>query len=403
LDQEVQADFGLVMQRMRRLRARLSHHDSAERVNSFGADVYLGTAKFVDPSHVEVEGQKLEFRRCVIATGTRPSVPPLPGLDQVRYLTNETIFSLTELPPRLIILGSGVIACEMAQAFRRFGSEVHMIFRSEKLLRKEEPQASQRLRQQLVLEGVILHPQSTIQKIEKAGNFISIEINNKVGQVKLIADTILLALGRTPNVDDLELEAAGIKSGPAGVEVNDYLQTTNPRVYAAGDVCSKFQFAHAADAMARICIQNALFFGHKKVSELIIPRCTYTDPEIAHVGLTPEEADARGIAIDSYRVELAEVDRAVLDGEDQGFAVVHTRNGRGEIVGATIMGSHAGEMIGEITLLMTHKMSLAKLASTIHCYPTQVEVLKRIADNYMLGRLTPVMSKILRRLLQWRR
>jgi pyruvate/2-oxoglutarate dehydrogenase complex dihydrolipoamide dehydrogenase (E3) component len=189
----------------------------------------------------------------------------------------------------------------------------------------------------------------------------------------------------------------------AGVAVNDCLQTTNPRVYAAGDVCSRQQFTHAADAMARVCIQNALFLGRKKVSSLVIPRCTYTDPEIAHLGLMPAEAAQQGLEIDTYREELAGVDRAILDGQTQGFAKVHTRRGTGRVVGATIVAAHAGEMIGELTLLMQQRLSLGALAGVIHCYPTQVEVLKRIADAYQRTRLTPRVAAALRTWLRWRR
>ncbi len=185
--------------------------------------------------------------------------------------------------------------------------------------------------------------------------------------------------------------------------MNDRLQTSNRRIYSAGDVCSRQQFTHAADAMARLCIQNALFFGRKRLSSLVIPRCTYTDPEVAHVGLTPAEAAEQGVEIDSYRESLQRVDRAVLDSQEQGFAVVHTRRGTGRVVGATLVAAHAGEMIGEITLLMQKRLSLGALVGVIHCYPTQVAVLKRIADAYQRTRLTPRVASAFRTWLRWQR
>ena len=394
-------DFPAIMQRMRRLRARISRHDSAQRFQAEGVDVFFGQARFTGSNRIEVDGRELVFRRAVIATGGRPVVPAIPGIDTLDCLTNETIFSLAELPRRLIVIGGGPVGCELAQAFRRFGSEVHLVHRGESLLPKEELEASRLVQAQFEREGIHLHLGWNTEAAEKVGDAKGLVIERRGEKKKLLGDAVLAAAGRQPNVEDLGLEAAGVRWKAKGIDVDDRLRTSNRAIYAAGDVCSPYKFTHAADAMARLCIQNALFLGRKRVSALVIPRCTYTDPEVAQVGLTAREAAQRGIEIDTYRVELAEVDRAVVDGEDEGFAMVHTRRGSGRVLGATIVAEHAGEMIGEMTLLMTRKLGLSALAATIHCYPTQVEVLKRIADNYSRTRLTPLVSALAHKWLAW--
>ena len=396
-----QVDFPSIMQRMRRLRAEISRHDAAERLRSLGVDVYFGQAAFTGRDAIEVEGQTLRFRRAVIATGSEPAVPAIEGLAEVGFFTNQTIFSLVELPRRLIVLGGGPVGCELAQAFRRFGSEVHLIDHGRSLLNKESPEAARIVQAQFEREGIVLHLGWQTSAAEKMGDSKSLILERSGEKKKLIGDAILVAVGRRPQVDGLALEAAGVNYSERGVEVDDRMRTSNRAIYAAGDVCSTYRFTHAADAMARLCLQNALFFGRKRLSSLVIPRSTYTDPEVAHVGLTEAEAERRGIAIDTYRVDFSEVDRAVLDGEEQGFALVHARRGR--MVGATIVARHAGEMIGELSLLMTNRLPLGALARTIHCYPTQVEALKKIGDAYQRSRLTPFVAKLFRAWLAWRR
>ena len=401
---DVRIDFGQVMERLRRLRAHISHHDSAARFASLGADVYLGDAVFTGPDTLEVAEQTLRFSRAVIATGARALVPPIEGLADAGFLTNETVFSLTELPRRLVVIGGGPIGSELGQAMRRFGSEVHIIDRSPTILVKEDVTAAERVQTQFVREGIHLHLGRSVTRVERTDDGKCVVMEHEGREERITADEILVAVGRAANVEGLGLEAAGVEYSRRGVEVDDHLRTSNPRIYAAGDICTIYKFTHAADAMARICIQNALFPGpKKKMSRLVIPRTTFTDPEVAHVGMTRADAAAAGIEIDSHRAEMAEVDRAILDSEDQGFAVVHTRRGKGEVVGATIVGSHAGEMIGEITLLMTAGKPLGTLGATIHCYPTQVEVLKRIADSYARTRLTPMVAGAFKKWLAWRR
>ena len=399
-------DFAAVMARLRRLRAEISENDSAQRFQSLGADVFLGDARFLGPQSVEVAGQTLRFKHCLIATGARAAVPVIPGLADAGYLTNETVFSLTELPPRLIVIGGGPIGCELAQAFRRLGSQVTLVHRGERLLPKDEPFASEIIARQFAREGIELLLGGRPVRVERLGLLKRLAVQSDGSERSLDADAILVAAGRTPNVEGLNLELAGVEFTSQGVTANDFLQTANPRIFAAGDIAGSYKFTHAADAMARICIQNALFsiagLGRKRLSGLVVPWTTYTDPEVAHVGLTPQQAAEQGIELDSYREDLARVDRAVLDG-DEGFAVIHCRRRTPQVAGCTIVARHAGEMIGEVSLLMTARLPLSKLAGTIHCYPTQVEVLKRLGDQYNKRRLTPRVAAVLKTLLRWKR
>jgi pyruvate/2-oxoglutarate dehydrogenase complex dihydrolipoamide dehydrogenase (E3) component len=403
----VTVDFPAVMERLRRLRAAISHRDAAARFRDLGVDVYLGAGRFTGPDRVEVAGQTLEFARAVIATGGRPAPLELPGLDPAGYLTNETVFDLTELPRRLAVVGAGPIGCELAQVFRRLGSTIHLVNRSPRLLPREEPEAVAVLQRRFEREGIVLHLGAKPLAVESddgpegPGRALVIEENGQ--RVRLAVDAILAGVGRRPNVEGLGLEAAGVAHGPAGITVNDRLRTTNPRIYAAGDVCSAYKFTHAADAMARLVLRNAFFFGRGRVSDLVIPWCTYTEPEVAHVGLTAQQAREQGLDAQTLRLPLYEVDRAILDGETEGFAAVLVREGGDSILGATIVADHAGDLIAPVALAMTEGLGLAALSRTVFPYPTQAEVLNRLGDAYQRGRLTPWVAELLRRYFRWRR
>lgn len=404
----MEVDFPAIMQRMRRLRAGISQHDSAARFRDLGVDVFLGAAHFTAPDAVEVAGDILRFTRAVIATGTRPAALELPGLTEAGYFTNESIFDLTELPRRLIVVGGGPIGSELGQAFRRFGSDVHLVQRGDRLLAKEEPEASALLRNRLEREGVQLHLGVRPLRVERSEGQTYLVIQGMREPLRLAADALLVAVGRQPNVEGLGLEKAGVAYDKNGVSVNDFLQTSNRRIYAAGDICSPYKFTHAADAMARIVVRNALLFdrlllGRGRMSRLVIPWCTYTDPEIAHVGLTARQAEERGLSIQTFRQDLSEVDRAVLDGDTEGFAIIHVRKGTDRIVGATLVASHAGELMCEVVLARTRNLGLAALGQSIHSYPTQAEVLRRLGDAYQRSRLTPRRASILRTILRWTR
>lgn len=396
-------DFGKVMERMRRLRADISPHDSAKRFTELGVDVFLGAGKFTGPDTIEVGGQTLRFTKAVIATGARAAAPPIPGLKDVPYLTNETLFSLTELPKRLGVIGAGPIGCEMAQSFARFGSEVFLIEATHGILPREDRDASEIVRAVMEREGVKLLCCGKDLKLAKDPNGVRLQVESHGKGYDVLVDQLLVAVGRAPNVEGLGLETVGIEFDKKGVKVNDRLQTANPRIYACGDICSPYQFTHAADFMARIVIQNALFKGRAKASSLIIPWATYTSPEIAHVGLYEKEAKEKGIEVDTFTQELSKVDRAILDGETEGFVRVHVRKGTDEILGATVVATHAGELIGELTLAMKGKLGLKTIGGTIHPYPTQAEAIRKTGDLYNRTRLTPFVKKLMNRWLAWQR
>jgi pyruvate/2-oxoglutarate dehydrogenase complex dihydrolipoamide dehydrogenase (E3) component len=400
----VKVDFAAVMERMRRLRAAISPNDSAERYRTQGVDVFLGEGRFASRDTIVVGDTVLRFRKAVVATGARAVRPDIPGLSDAGFLTNETVFSLVELPQRLAVIGSGPIGCELAQVFARFGAQVTVIARGAQILSREDDGAARRVEQALRRDGVdfLLHTRVLNVTAAGAGKALQLECCGKPQQ--LVVDEILAGAGRAPNVEGIGLDTADIRCDThQGIAVDDHLRTTNPRVFAAGDVCSRFKFTHAADAMARLVIQNALFLGRAKASRLTIPWCTYTDPEIAHVGLSERESAERGIAIDTFTQELRDLDRAILDGQTEGFAKVHVRRGTDRIVGATIVAAHAGEMISEVTLAMTAGIGLKILARTIHPYPTQSEALKRIADAYNRTRLTPTVKSLFAKWMRWQR
>jgi len=397
-------DFAAVMERMRRLRAGIGGHDSAERFRDLGVDVFLGDGRFTGPDTVEVAGRTLRFRKAVVATGARAAAPPIPGLDEVEYLTNETVFSLTELPARIGIIGAGPIGCELAQTFARLGSEVFLVEASGGILPREDPDAARTVADSLTRDGVHLLCDARQTKVARHGQRVRLSVRSIAASHDESVDKLLVAVGRAPNVAGLDLEAAGVEYDTrAGVEVDDRLRTTNPRVFAAGDVCSQFKFTHAADFMARIVLRNALFRGRGKASALTIPWCTYTAPEVAHVGLYPGEAKQRGIAVDTWTQPLDHVDRAILDGQTDGFVRVHVKRGTDRIVGATIVAAHAGDLISEITLAMTHRIGLKKIADVIHPYPTQAEAIRKVGDQFNRARLTPRVKALFRRWLAWTR
>lgn len=401
---EVQVDFEAVMQRMRRIRAGISQHDSARRFrDELGVDVYLGEGKFTGADSIEVGETKLLFAKAAICTGARAAAPPIPGLADAGYLTNETVFSLTALPPRLAVIGAGPIGCELAQAFTRLGSRVTLIERGAQLLGREDRDAAAILHQALIREGVILELGAQINSVESRGGEKLLHLERDGLFFDLPAESILVGIGRAPNLEGLGLEAAGVLYDENGVDVSDTLQSSNRRIYAAGDICSAYKFTHTADAQARIVIANALFKGRQKNSALTIPWCTYTDPEVAHVGMSEADAAASGLEVTTFTVPLSEVDRAVLDGESEGFARVHLKKGTDRILGATIVARHAGEMINELSLAINSGIGISAIGRTIHPYPTQSEVIKKLADAYNRSRLTPRLKRLIAAWLRWQR
>lgn len=399
--EEIKVDFPQVMERMRKVRAGISHHDSATRFRNLGVDVFLGSGRFAGDNIIEVDSQKIRFKKAVIATGARAMRPTIKGLEAAGFLTNETVFSLTELPKRLAVIGGGPIGCELAQAFQRLGSQVSLFHQGSHILNKEDPQAAEILQNRLIKEKIHLVLNSQIDHIEKSIEGKLIYFLSNGSPMSITVDEILVATGRIPNVEGLNLEAVGVEyNHRQGVKVNDYLQTTNPKIYAAGDICMKWKFTHAADAAARIVIKNTLFspfgLGRYKLSNLVIPWVTYTDPEIAHVGMYEQEAQEQGMKINTIKIPFSSVDRAIADGEEDGFVKIHHQRGSDRILGATIVSRHAGETISEVTTAIVNKIGLNGLSNVIHPYPTQAEAIKKAADTYRRTLLTPTSKQFLR-------
>ena len=401
----VSIDFGAAMERMRSVRAGISSHDSATRFSKeLGIDVFLGSGKFIGRDRIEVDGKVLAFKKAAICTGARAAVPPIPGIAKTGYLTNENVFWLTKAPARLLVIGGGPMGCELSQAFARMGSEVTVVETAGRLLPREDADAAEIVQQSMLRDKVQLVLNAKVRKVEKRGAKKIVFVEQQGTTREFVGDEILVSVGRAPNVKGLNLEAAGIVYDPRkGVVVNDMLRTSNPRVYAAGDICSPYQFTHTADALARIVIANALFKGRQKTSSLVVPWCTYTDPEVAHVGMYEKDAHDQGIPVLTLTVPLAEVDRALLDGEAEGFARVHLRKGTDKILGATIVSRHAGEMINELSLAITAGFGLSAVGRTIHPYPTQAEALRKLADKYNRTRLTLFVKKLFTAWLKWQR
>lgn len=400
-----QVDFAAVMERMRRLRASISPHDSAKRFSDLGVDVYFGQASFEKDGLITVERSdsclsELNYKKAVIASGARASAPDIPGLDLVEYLTNETLFSLEELPQRFGIIGSGPIGAEMAQTFANLGSEVTLFERSERILPREDIDAAQIVQEQFARDGVQLVLNSKEMELAPTGgNAIRVTVQQNGPPHETIVDKLLIAVGRAPNTENLNLNRVGVNFDNSGIEVNDSMQTTNPRIFAAGDVCSKYKFTHAADFQARMVIQNALFaigpFGKKKASNLLIPWATYTSPEVAHVGLYEKDAKQEGVDVDTYRQDFDGLDRAILEGNTSGFVKVMTKKGTDKILGATIVAENAGDLISEITLAMSANIGLSRIGAAIHPYPTQAEAIRKLGDQYSRTKLNPTSKKIL--------
>ncbi len=397
---DIRVNFAAVMARVRRIRLEVSGGDSVRSLAGDGIDVYFGRLRFTGADTVTVDDTTLHFAKAIIATGARPHVPAIPGLKQAGFLTNETVFDLTELPPRLLVIGGGPIGCELAQAFRRLGARTTIVQTWPLFLEREERDAAQILSDALARDGLEVRLNTRVVGVrvengEKLADLVSDDYHNTIA-----VDAILAGVGRTANVEGLQLEAAGVEyEAGHGIRVDDHLCSTNPRIYAAGDVCLEYKYGHTAQASAHIAVRNALFRGHQRLSELIIPWCTFTDPEIAHVGLYVREANRRGIPVKTYTIQMHEVDRAIADSETDGFVKIHVREGSDQILGATIVARHAGDMINEITLAMGAGIGLRAIARVIHAYDTQAEAIQMAAAACERERLTERVRARLRRRL----
>ena len=395
--------FEKVFERMRARRARIAPKDSQERFESLGVNVFHGEARFVSPHEVEVNGQRLRAKNFVIATGSRAVIPKIEGIDQVRYFTNETIFDeLKAKPESMIVLGGGPIGCELAQTFCRLGTQVTIIQRGDQLLPKEDRDVAEFLERRLINEGVRIIKNVDARSVATtdAGKIALEFLDRQPGRLAertFFADALLIAIGRNPNLQSLDLKSAGVDVNERGVRVNDYLQTSQRDIYAVGDVIGPFLFTHMADAQARVVVRNIVApfqFLRQKMDYSVVPWCTYVDPEVAHVGLCEKEARQENVDYDLFVVPLQDVDRAVVESEDAGFAKILTRKGSDKILGATIIAPHAGDLLHEFVLAMKAGVGLGTIASTIHAYPTFAELARKAGDKFNKTRLTPRAKKI---------
>ncbi|EKP0308531.1 FAD-dependent oxidoreductase [Aeromonas veronii] len=405
------ADFAAVMERVTRVIKEVEPHDSIERYQGLGVECIEGEARLVSPWEVEVNGQRLASRHIVIATGARPLVPTLPGLDQVPYLTSDSLWQLRTPPRRLLVLGGGPIGCELAQSFALLGIPVTLVELSEQLLPREDQEVADALAEQMSHDGVQL---LTGWRAERADYLpategeLPIRLQLRRGDETQVVegDQLLLALGRVANVSGFGLEALGVELAPRGtIAVDGFLATNFPSILAVGDVAGPYQFTHFAAHQAWYAAVNALFgqFKRFRADYRVIPAATYTTPEIARVGLNRKEAEAQGIAFEATRFELAELDRAIADGERHGFVEVLTVPGKDTILGATIVGTHAGERIAEFVLAMRHRLGLGKILGTIHAYPTLMEGNKYVAGEWKRAHQPTRVLALLARYHRWRR
>ena len=396
---DLRVEFAVVMDRMRRLRARVSRRDAASRLAAAGIDVFFGDARFTGTDTVDVNGAILRFKKAMIATGSRTEIPSIPGLVEVGYLTNESVFDLTVLPSRLLVIGGGPLGCELAQAFSRLGAKTVIVQAAPMFLPKEERDAAQILSDAFARDGLEVRLNTSVLQVRAEGGEILADLISEDHRSTITVDAILTGVGRLPNVDGMQLEAAGVEyDAVTGIHVDDFLRTTNRQIFAAGDVCLEHRHAHTADATARMVVQNALVLGRQRLSELTVPWCTFTDPEIAHVGMSAREARDRDIPVRTFTVLLHEVSRAIVDSEDGGFVKIHLRDGTDRILGATIVARHAGEMISELTLAIVAGVGMRTLSRVLHASPAQAGAIKAAADAYCRTQVTPTVKA---RLLRW--
>lgn len=391
-----------VMQRVRSVIQTIEPNDSPERFRSLGVEVLFGAGRFTGRQAFEVNGRLLVARKYIIATGSRPAIPDIPGLSALPYLTNETVFDLNEPVPSLIVLGGGPIGVELAQAFVRLGSKVQLVDPNPHLLRNEDPDMAAVVESRLIEEGVALYLAATPVQVEGAAGRLRALIKLADGSERWLEGShFLVATGRRANVDSLGLEAAGVEIVRGRIKTDQRLRTANHDIYACGDVVGPYQFTHMAEHHAGVALRGALFHLPAKIEERVIPWCTFTDPELARVGLSETEAKAQGIAYQAYTFPFHEVDRAITDGDTTGLAKILTApNGR--LLGAAIVGPNAGELIHEYVLTLARNMKVSDLASVIHIYPTLAQINRRVANEQLKSKLTPNARRWMQRIFRLR-
>jgi len=403
-------DLARIMESVRSAQSKLEPHDSPDRFRGLGVDLHFGTFRFTSPHEITDGTVTLSAKRFVIATGASPFVPPIKGIQEVPILTSDNVWGLTEVPKRLVVLGGGPIGAELTQVFARLGSKVTVVEMLDSLLIREDIEASRFIKERFIKEGVeVLTGHRAVEvytersrSIKKSGESYELIVKEGEKEKRIPFDQILVAVGRAPNVTGLDLEKAGVKFSKKGIEVDDTLRTSAKHIYACGDVVGPYQFTHTADFQARLILRNALFPGKSKINYRVVPWCTFTDPEVARVGLNEKEAKEKGISYDVYSYQFKDLDRAVCDREDEGFIKVLTEKGSDQILGVTIVGTHADDLLHELALAMHQRIGLKKIASMIHVYPTLTEISKRIADTYQRSRMTPRLKQWLATYFKWR-
>jgi len=407
--QETQApfDFKEIMQRIKRVISQVEPHDSIERYSALGVECLQGEATITSPFTVEVGEHSLTTKNIVIATGARPFVPPLEGIDKIDYLTSDNLWDLQALPKRFLILGGGPIGCELAQSFARLGSQVILLDRNNRIMKREDPEVSDSVQSRFLQEGIDLRLQHQAQRFEIIDDNKTLICSNEQGEtISIVFDEVLIALGRTANVSGFGLENLDIPLAKQGtIEVNEYLQTNYPNIYACGDVAGPYQFTHTAAHQAWYASVNSLFRGFKafRTDYSVIPWATFTDPEVARVGLNELEANEQNIAYEVSRFDIDDLDRAIADEEAHGFIKVLTKPGKDKILGVTIIGEHAGDLIAEYVMAMRHGIGLNKILSTIHIYPTLAEANKYVAGKWKQAHKPEMLMPWLEKFHTWRR
>ncbi|HKI98732.1 MAG TPA: mercuric reductase [bacterium] len=401
-----------VVARVQSVIATIAPHDSVERFTELGVDVVQGSGRLVSPHRVEVQlnaggTRTLEGRALVLATGSGPLVPPVPGLAEVGYLTNETVFTHPEQPRRLCVLGGGPIGIELSQAFARLGSQVTVVEMLPRILPREDADAAEVVARALTADGVALRTGMQAVRVERgaAGKHVVCRPSgqSEAPEEAIEVDEILVAVGRRAPLEGLGLEEVGVVTDHGRIRVDERLRTSVRSIFACGDCVGPYQFTHMANQQARVVIQNALLPIKTRINYRVVPWATFTDPEVARVGLNEDDARTRGTPVRTLKFPLAELDRAVCDGETEGFLKVLTPPGRDDILGATLVGPHAGELLHELVLAMHARLRLRDLAAMVHIYPTLAEVFRRAGDESRKAAFTPRLQRLFRAYLRWRR
>jgi len=408
-DQPFEVDFAGVMDHVRHVRQDVYEDaDHPDIFEDMGIDVRSGTARFLDRHTVVVTGadgasEQVTARYIVIAAGARAFVPPIDGLDRVPVLTNEDLFDLETQPERLAIVGAGPIGTEMAQAFTRLGTEVTVLDMSDRILQNDDAHLATELREVLEEEGVRYILNAGVERVAQAeGGPITVTAEVEGATVEVEADALLLATGRTANVEALNLDAAGIEYTRRGITVDDTCRTSQRHIYAVGDVTGRYQFTHMSGHMAKVAVTNAILKLPSMIDAAHVPWVTYTDPELAHVGAFPEDLDADGIDYETYRFPFEKLDRAITEGETTGWIQVHAKSLTGRILGVSILGAHAGEMISTFALAMRNGVTLRNIGDTIHPYPAWGEGVRRVADQWYVQKQSTTVTRLLQTVFGYR-